>query len=45
MFTAEVLLFDQEVAVFRSGAECKFYVAGPSEEVSVLLGPVLVDDI
>lgn len=31
--TAEVLLLDNEVAVFRSGTECKFYIAGPVEEV------------
>jgi len=28
-----VLLLDSEVAVFRSGVECKFYIAGPIEEV------------
>ena len=34
--TAEVLLLDNEVAVFRSGTECKFYIAGPVEEVSLI---------
>ena len=28
-----MLLLDSEVAVFRSGVECKFYIAGPIEEV------------
>ena len=32
-WSAEVLLLDNEVAVFRSGTECKFYIAGPVEEV------------
>lgn len=35
--TAEVLLLDHEVAVFRSGVECKFYIAGPVEEVRCCL--------
>ena len=26
-------MLDSEVAVFRSGVECKFYIAGPIEEV------------
>lgn len=34
--TAEVLLLENEVAVFRSGTECKFYIAGPVEEVNQL---------
>ena len=36
IFAAEVLLLDNEVAVFRSGTECKFYIAGPVEEVRIM---------
>mmetsp|Transcript_12705 Transcript_12705/g.12347 ORF Transcript_12705/g.12347 Transcript_12705/m.12347 type:complete len:192 (-) Transcript_12705:372-947(-) len=38
---AEVLLLDNEVAVFRSGSECKFYIAGPVEENELILVSVL----
>lgn len=34
MWAAEVLLLDSEIIVFKSGSDCKFYVSGPSEEVS-----------
>lgn len=30
---AEVLLVDNELVVFRSGIECKFFISGPLEEV------------
>ena len=33
--TAEVLLIDNEVIVFKSGIECKFFISGPVEEVIV----------
>jgi hypothetical protein len=35
VFTAEVLLMDHEVIVFKSGIECKFFISGPVEEVSL----------
>ena len=38
---AEVLLLDHEVCVFRSGSECKFFIAGPSEENELILVGVL----
>ena len=37
----EVLLLDNEVAVYRSGVECKFYIAGPVEENELILVGVL----
>eukprot|EP00286_Rhodomonas_abbreviata_P000746 CAMPEP_0181288402 /NCGR_PEP_ID=MMETSP1101-20121128/312_1 /TAXON_ID=46948 /ORGANISM="Rhodomonas abbreviata, Strain Caron Lab Isolate" /LENGTH=190 /DNA_ID=CAMNT_0023392519 /DNA_START=36 /DNA_END=608 /DNA_ORIENTATION=+ len=38
---AEVLLVDQEVVVFRSGIECKFFISGPVEENELILVGVL----
>ncbi len=32
---AEILPFESEVVVFKSGADCKLFIAGPAEEVSV----------
>lgn len=31
--SAEVILVDQEIVVFKSGIECKFFVSGPGLEV------------
>lgn len=38
---AEVLLMDNEVVVFRSGNDCKFYISGPAEENELILVGVL----
>mmetsp|Transcript_18270 Transcript_18270/g.30637 ORF Transcript_18270/g.30637 Transcript_18270/m.30637 type:complete len:193 (+) Transcript_18270:100-678(+) len=38
---AEVLLVDQEVIVFKSGIECKFFISGPVEENELILVGVL----
>ena len=32
----EVMLVDNELVVFKSGAECRFYISGPIEEVKIL---------
>lgn len=32
--TAEVLLLDNDIVVFKAGVDCKFFVVGSSEEVS-----------
>ena len=37
MKTAEVLLLENEIFIFRSGNECKFFVSGPIEEVGGFL--------
>ncbi len=34
--SAEVLLLDNEIIVYRSGIECKFFISGPIEEVGSL---------
>lgn len=33
---AEVLLMDNDIFVYKSGIECKFYVSGAVEEVRIL---------
>lgn len=33
-FLAEILVLDNEVIVFKSGSDCRFYVVGSGEEVS-----------
>eukprot|EP01041_Mallomonas_annulata_P011396 gene11396-23846_t len=38
---AEVVLFDQEIAVYRSGSDCKFFICGPVEENELILVGVL----
>lgn len=38
---AEVLLMDNEIVVFRSGNDCKFYISGPSEENELILVGIL----
>eukprot|EP00428_Durinskia_dybowskii_P065205 CAMPEP_0170373898 /NCGR_PEP_ID=MMETSP0117_2-20130122/10312_1 /TAXON_ID=400756 /ORGANISM="Durinskia baltica, Strain CSIRO CS-38" /LENGTH=191 /DNA_ID=CAMNT_0010628815 /DNA_START=35 /DNA_END=610 /DNA_ORIENTATION=+ len=38
---AEVLLIDQEIAVFKSGIECKFFITGPVAENELVLVGVL----
>ena len=37
MNIAEVLLLENEIFIFRSGNECKFFVSGPIEEVGGFL--------
>eukprot|EP01036_Dinobryon_divergens_P028654 gene28654-37636_t len=39
--TAEVLLLENEIFIFRSGNECKFFVSGPIEENELILVGVL----
>lgn len=36
LFLADVLLVDDEIIVFKSGSECKFYISGPVDEVRTL---------
>ncbi len=36
-FLAEILVLDNEVIVFKSGSDCRFYVVGSGEEVSFLM--------
>lgn len=38
---AEVLLMDSEIAVFRNGSDCKFYLSGPAEENELILVGIL----
>mmetsp|Transcript_19740 Transcript_19740/g.19853 ORF Transcript_19740/g.19853 Transcript_19740/m.19853 type:complete len:183 (-) Transcript_19740:129-677(-) len=38
---AEVVLFDQDIVVYRSGADCKFFICGPVEENELILVGVL----
>eukprot|EP01032_Pedospumella_encystans_P030531 gene30531-34462_t len=38
---AEVLLLDNEIIVYRSGIECKFFISGPIEENELVLVCVL----
>jgi hypothetical protein len=33
----EVMLVDQEIVVFRSGGDCKFFISGPLEENELIL--------
>jgi coatomer subunit zeta len=40
-YTAEVILLDQEVIVFKSGSDCKFYVSGSNDENELVLLSVL----
>ena len=35
-YPAEILLVDNEIIVLRSGNDCKFFVSGPIEEVSII---------
>lgn len=35
-FSAEILVLENEVIVFKSGSDCRFYVVGSGEEVSFL---------
>jgi hypothetical protein len=35
-FLAEVLLLDNEIVVFRSGNDCKFFISGSIEEVTAI---------
>lgn len=40
-YTAEVLLLENEVIVFKSGSDCKFYVCGTNDENELILLSVL----